>query len=396
MPALVRTDAAEPPLILQICNMLLDRAARYPKRSHHDVKGNVRICRQQVQHPVPCFLTAFSYRFFLTASWRPIRRHLRLTRISRRQPDQQITALQFMRLVQQKIAEEPLKVSPITFDPLLIIGIVRPHKRIAEIPRVLLEHVVRRAIAERLQVFDRENGRRARIALAKRMHLPDLGDETGEMRDDLRRRLAAVVKFAFVRKIAYERLFQRRRIPVGHGRLLQHPFVLADVDRPQFPRRRKNAREQLLVNGDEIFRGEGEAAVIDDRDDALRHLVRFLQFGIGPGRFILRRIIIANTPPRLGLSDSSFNVFLGRLDQKARSREPVNLLEPNRRRPRIRAFAPPRFLRLEISGELLQRWIVIRHQASAPARASSHFRRSKSARTPVAAPCSACMSQMGS
>ena len=146
-----------------------------------------------------------------------------------------------------------------------IVRVIGPDERIAEIPGILLEHVVRRMIAERTEILDGKDGRRAGVALAERMHLPDLRDEPRKVRYDLRRRLPAVVVFALVGKVAYQRGLERRLVAIGDRIFLQHPFVLADVARPQLPRRRKNTAKQLRMKRNEVLQRERESPVVSSR-----------------------------------------------------------------------------------------------------------------------------------
>ena len=67
MPAFVWADAAKTSGCLEICNMLLDGAARYAKRGDHTGQSKVGLFFQQIPELIDCFLTAFSYRLFLTA-----------------------------------------------------------------------------------------------------------------------------------------------------------------------------------------------------------------------------------------------------------------------------------------------------------------------------------------
>ena len=67
MPASVWADAAKTSGCLEICNMLLDGAARYANRGDHAGLGNVRMRCNERQQSVNGFLTAFSDRLFLTA-----------------------------------------------------------------------------------------------------------------------------------------------------------------------------------------------------------------------------------------------------------------------------------------------------------------------------------------
>ena len=67
MSALVGADAAKASRLLQVRDVLLDRAARDAKRGDHAVKRQMLLIAQQFPNLVYGFLTAFSYRFFLTA-----------------------------------------------------------------------------------------------------------------------------------------------------------------------------------------------------------------------------------------------------------------------------------------------------------------------------------------
>ena len=182
-----------------------------------------------------------------------------------------------------------------------------------------------------------------------------------EVRNDLRQRLSSVVVFAFVGKVAYQRGLERRLVAIGDRILLQHPFVLADVARPQLPRRRQNAAEELRMKRNEVLRREREAAVVDDSRDPLGNLVRLKQFGIRLMPLVLGFVIVVDAPPRLRLGDPSLDVLLGRLDQIPRDGHPVDLLQSNRRRPGLGTRPLPRFLRLEVAAKLAQARIVISH-----------------------------------
>ena len=61
MSALVGADAVEASRLLQIRDVLLNRAARDAKRGDHPVKRQVRLITQQLLNLVHGFLTAFSY-----------------------------------------------------------------------------------------------------------------------------------------------------------------------------------------------------------------------------------------------------------------------------------------------------------------------------------------------
>ena len=103
------------------------------------------------------------------------------------------------------------------------------------------------------------------------------------------------------------------------------------------------------MDGDEVFGRKGETTVVENGDDALGHLVRLLLVGVWTRHLGLRRIIIANPPPRLVLRDAPFNVILRRIKQELGRRETVHLLKPDGRRPGVGARAPPRLLGLEVA-----------------------------------------------
>ena len=194
------------------------------------------------------------------------------------------------------------------------------------------------------------------------MHLPYLGDETREVRDDLARRLAAVVELALIDEVADERLLDRRRVAVGDGIVLQHPFALADVDRAELARRRQDVFEQLGMDGDEVFGCERKPAIVENGHDTFRDLVRLLLLWIWPRHLGLRRIVIVYPPARLVLRDAPFDVILGRIEEELRRRKAIDLLKADGGGPGVGAFAPPGLLGLEVASQLSQYGIIVRHQ----------------------------------
>ena len=101
-----------------------------------------------------------------------------------RQANKKITVLKIVFLSQNQTFKEPLKRREIPMYAFEWIIVVGPYQRIAEEPGVLRKEIVRRIDLHRPQVLDGKDRRRARIAFAKRVNLPDAGDEPREMRDE--------------------------------------------------------------------------------------------------------------------------------------------------------------------------------------------------------------------
>ena len=104
----------------------------------------MRLIFQQLPKFIDCFLTAFSYRFFLTA-------FCALTTILplafRQLPDlalvvlgksyEEIAALHFVVFAEEQIAEERFQIAPVALDAALVVGVVGADECIAEEPRIV-------------------------------------------------------------------------------------------------------------------------------------------------------------------------------------------------------------------------------------------------------------------
>ena len=217
----------------------------------------------------------------------------------------------------KKIPEEHFKIAPIPFHTLNIIGIIRPYESVPEKPGIILEHIVRGLEPKRMEVLDRKHGRRPSIALTKRMDLPYLGDETGKMRNCLTRCHRTIIEFPFVYKITDKRLSDCIGRTVSDRFTLQYPFTFAYVDAADLSRRRQNTFEEFSVNSDKILWREFKSSIINDCDNTLRYLIGFFFFGTENTGFVLRSVIIPNTPSGLILRDSTLDMLLGGIEKKS-------------------------------------------------------------------------------
>ena len=132
-------------------------------------------------------------------------------------------------LSKQQIGEEPFKVDKRRMNSFGDVGIVCPDKCISEIIGVVGEYVVLDGVAKRPQVLYREDARRARIAFAECMNLPDICYESREMRYGLLWGKSPVGEIALALKLIFQRRGNPFRAFIANGILLQYPFAFGDV-----------------------------------------------------------------------------------------------------------------------------------------------------------------------
>lgn len=73
--------------------------------------------------------------------------------------DMQLSVAKRMVLVQEKVAEEPLKILRRLVNAIFQVIIIRPDKGIPKIPCVLGKNIIRDVEAQRAQVFDEKHSR---------------------------------------------------------------------------------------------------------------------------------------------------------------------------------------------------------------------------------------------
>ena len=134
----------------------------------------------------------------------------------------------------------------------------------------------------------------------------------------------------------------------------EHPFLLREIDGAEFSGEGEHAREDTAVEADVVLGREAERGLGEDGVDVRRSVVRLsVSLGIGPG-WLLLVVLSDNASGVLG-GYFSFDVAPGGLDEIRRDLEAVDLLQPDRDAPVLRALAAAGFLGNEILGERRRR-----------------------------------------
>lgn len=107
--------------------------------------------------------------------------------------------------IEEKNLEEFLKREKRLLDPAAVVLVVGADERIAEVPRLLCEERIRNVVATRAKILDCEKTDRSGVAFAKRMNLPDTGDERGKVRHESLFRKSLIAKALLPIKLVLER-----------------------------------------------------------------------------------------------------------------------------------------------------------------------------------------------
>ena len=216
--------------------------------------------------------------------------------------------------------------------------IVRPHKRISEIPRLLLEQGIRHIIAHGTQVLYGENRDGPCVALSERMNLPEPRNERREM---FRKRIlgkSAVTEFLFLCKIIRKRLFHHERRRIVDRITVQHPFSLRKFHIANLSGMGEHILEKPAVQSDIIFRRKTESRRIYRLIDSARNLVRLFSvlWLIMP---LLCFVVGINDLPHLHLGYLALDVALRGVEQQVGDLQAVNILQANGGSPPVSPLA---------------------------------------------------------
>ena len=105
----------------------------------------------------------------------------------------------------------------------LVVLIDITNQGIAEIPRVILEHLVIDLETKRTQILNDEYGCCAGIALGESMYLPQVCHKVSYVADYLITRKTTVIELPLLFKVILYCLFQLKSITIAYGVATQDP-----------------------------------------------------------------------------------------------------------------------------------------------------------------------------
>ena len=229
------------------------------------------------------------------------------------------------------------------------VDIVRTDECIPEEERIVGEDIVRYLETEFAQIANGEYGRRARIALAKSVNLPNIRNKAGAVRDGFVRIKVFVVEFAF----ALEFLLKCRRDDIGtfvaHHVFAQNPLLLRDVVVADLSGELVHASEKLAMDGDIRGGRKLKSQLCEDFGDALRNNVRFVGASLGGLRATaLDLVVVADDLARFGEGYFPLDVAPRRFQEIRGRHKSIHLLKLDRRAPNLRLLALSRLPRLRV------------------------------------------------
>ena len=105
-----------------------------------------------------------------------------------------------------------------------------PHKRISEVPRIILEHIVIDTESECLQPLHRKYGGSAGVTLTEGVYLPNARHELANLFHCHIGIEHRIIGFLLLLEVVFERLAQHIVVRIEHRVATQHPLLLCDID----------------------------------------------------------------------------------------------------------------------------------------------------------------------